>query len=85
MELLQEGSFQFFFHDFVRDASRALAKSSTAPADANSLVLDDLTKDELDTLDEWFNHFSFKYEVVGNISDSNANLTSKPTEPVKHD
>jgi len=50
-----------------KDASRALAKSSTDEKDANNSNIDDLAKDELDTLNEWAGHFEFKYPIIGSI------------------
>ena len=53
-----------------RDASRALAMSSTDLEVASNPRTDDLSKDELETLDEWAARFEFKYPLIGNIVDS---------------
>lgn len=52
-----------------KDASRALAKSSTDPKDAENSQIEDLTSEELNTLDEWESHYKFKYEYVGKLVD----------------
>jgi len=50
-----------------KDASRALAKGVTDENVASDAKLDDLTKDELDTLNEWASHYATKYEVIGKV------------------
>ena len=48
-----------------RDASRALAMGSTDKTDAENQSLEGLSKDEMESLDGWFETFSSKYDVVG--------------------
>lgn len=55
------------YHLFVgRDASRALAKSSLSIQDASPYV-SDLGPAELKVLEDWFNYFSLRYNVVGRL------------------
>jgi hypothetical protein len=55
-----------------RDASRGLAKNSfdpnvLTPLDQPIDTLEDLTKDEIDSLNDWHTHFAGKYECVGKL------------------
>lgn len=58
-----------------RDASRGLAKNSfdldcLTPVDQPIDRLDDLTSDELESLDSWEEHFENKYPVVGTLHEN---------------
>ena len=69
---LSMNHFVFFtgagYHIFAgKEVSRALAKMSLVEEDCND-KLDDLTKHQLDTLQEWETKFQEKYEVVGKVS-----------------
>jgi hypothetical protein len=56
------------YHIFAgKDASRALAKSSLDPSDADNTSIDDLTQAERSTLDEWAQSYADKYDLVGFI------------------
>ncbi|KAI0244603.1 Dihydrodipicolinate synthase [Massospora cicadina] len=55
-----------------RDASRGLALNSfdlevLTPLDAPIDTLDNLSPDELSSLDDWVSHFRMKYVVVGKL------------------
>lgn len=55
-----------------RDASRGLAKNSfdldvITPLDKPIDLLDNLTADEIESLDNWEEHFENKYKVVGSL------------------
>ncbi|KAI8053366.1 putative progesterone binding protein [Syncephalis plumigaleata] len=49
-----------------KDASRALAKSSLELEDCIA-DLSNLTESELNTLNQWFERFSKKYNIVGRV------------------
>lgn len=59
-----------------RDASRALAKQSVDPNEANNPSLDGLTDSELSQLEEWYQFFCTRYPVVGYIVEN-----KKPETP----
>jgi len=48
-----------------RDATRALAKSSTSVADVEDASIGDLSDEERATLDNWFNFYKQRYTIVG--------------------
>eukprot|EP01117_Protostelium_nocturnum_P002227 TRINITY_DN1286_c0_g1_i1.p1 TRINITY_DN1286_c0_g1~~TRINITY_DN1286_c0_g1_i1.p1 ORF type:complete len:148 (-),score=46.17 TRINITY_DN1286_c0_g1_i1:205-648(-) len=50
-----------------RDASRALAKSDTSVEMASNPRIDDLSQDELSTLNDWEDNYRAKYTLVGRI------------------
>ena len=53
-----------------RDASRALAKMSLDPSMVeNPVVVDDLTPEENQVLDDWIEKLSKKYRVVGQVKE----------------
>ncbi|KAI5805427.1 cytochrome b5-like heme/steroid binding domain-containing protein [Peziza echinospora] len=55
------------YHVFAgKDASRGLAKSSVKPEDAVS-EWEDLDDKEKGVLEEWYNFFSKRYNIVGRI------------------
>lgn len=54
-----------------RDASRALAKMSFEVADIENSDIMDLSKYEKSVLDDWESKFTFKYEDVGKVVDTN--------------
>lgn len=58
-----------------RDASRGLAKNSFDIAMLTDIdkpldTLTDLTKEELESLDNWEEHFEMKYKVVGTLNEN---------------
>lgn len=58
------------YHRFAGiDASRALAKMSFDPADAESYDVSDLSEDQLKTLLDWDLRLGKKYPLVGKIVD----------------
>jgi len=55
-----------------RDASRGLAKNSfdmdvLTPIDQPLDTLEDLTRDEIESLNDWHGHFAGKYQLVGKL------------------
>lgn len=63
-----------------RDASRGLALNSfdlacLTPIDQPIDALADLSKEELESLDSWEQHFESKYKVVGTLHENNTDLT----------
>eukprot|EP01119_Soliformovum_irregulare_P004491 TRINITY_DN15513_c0_g1_i1.p1 TRINITY_DN15513_c0_g1~~TRINITY_DN15513_c0_g1_i1.p1 ORF type:complete len:152 (+),score=30.20 TRINITY_DN15513_c0_g1_i1:74-529(+) len=56
------------YHAFAgREAARALGKGSTDTEVASNSKYDDLTKDELDSVVEWEEHYKMKYPIVGSV------------------
>ncbi|CAG8451816.1 10253_t:CDS:2 [Acaulospora morrowiae] len=60
------------------DASRGLAKNSfdmdvLTPIDQPLDTLEDLTKDEIESLNEWHAHFANKYECIGRLINNSDN------------
>lgn len=57
------------YHVFAgKNASRGLARVSTAPEDASGPI-DSLSASERDTLFQWYEKYMQKYEVIGHLED----------------
>ncbi|KAI0779605.1 progesterone binding protein [Fomes fomentarius] len=63
-----------------KDASRALGMSSLKPEDAVS-DYSTLSPGDLKTLNDWFDFFSKRYNVVGKVIDLPPPQSSAPAEP----
>ena len=67
------------YHIFAgKEVSRALAKMSLVEEECNG-NLDDLTKHQLDVLQDWETKFQEKYEVVGQVTLSTSLLHLRNT------
>ena len=55
-----------------RDASRALALMSLEPASVDDPRVDDLTDEQRDTLQQWVDKLSQKYQIIGRLIASGA-------------